>query len=81
MKLKTSKAIRFTIQHYPENPDQTNICVGALIVNEEDAPLIQWSIVKQTVSKSLLLLEIQLMSGEIMRGERYKDDSSIFTQA
>lgn len=50
MKLKTSKAIRFTIQHYLENPDQRNICVGALTVNEEEVPLIQWSIVKQTVS-------------------------------
>lgn len=50
LNLKTSKAIRFTIQHYLEHPARTNVCVGAVTVNDEQLPHIQWSTVKQTSS-------------------------------
>ena len=33
--LKTSKAIKFTFQHYLENPVQNSICVGTITINEE----------------------------------------------
>ncbi|WP_253735886.1 NUDIX domain-containing protein [Paenibacillus sp. FJAT-26967] len=47
LNLKISKAIRFTIQHYLENPARSNICVGTITVNDEQIPHIQWSTVKQ----------------------------------
>jgi 8-oxo-dGTP diphosphatase len=48
LNLKTSKAIRSTIQHYLDNPLQTNICVGTVTVNSEQVPHIQWSTIKET---------------------------------
>nr|WP_047913361.1 NUDIX domain-containing protein [Paenibacillus sp. TCA20] len=50
LNLNISKAIRFTIQHYLANPDQTNICVGAVTADESEVSLIQWSTVKPTSS-------------------------------
>ncbi|GIP39060.1 hypothetical protein J31TS4_23400 [Paenibacillus sp. J31TS4] len=48
--LKVSKAIRFTLQHYLEHPDETDLWVGAVTADDEQEPLIQWSAVKQTSS-------------------------------
>ena len=42
LNLKTSKAIRFTIQHYLDNPGQTDIFVGTVTVNNEQVPHIHW---------------------------------------
>lgn len=50
LNLNISKAIRFTIQHYLENPDLTNICVGVVTADEAEVSLIQWSTVKPTSS-------------------------------
>ncbi|WP_256865400.1 NUDIX domain-containing protein [Paenibacillus sp. 32352] len=50
LNLKTSKAIRFTIQHYLENPAENQIVVGTVTESNEQLPTIQWSIAKPTLS-------------------------------
>jgi 8-oxo-dGTP diphosphatase len=50
LNLKTSKAIRFLIQHYLDHPVMNSLCIGTVTVNNEQAPHIQWSTAKQTSS-------------------------------
>ncbi|MCR8645499.1 NUDIX domain-containing protein [Paenibacillus sp. N1-5-1-14] len=48
--LHTSKIIKFTIEHYLENPNQDDIWVGTVTVNNELIPQITWATIKETMT-------------------------------
>lgn len=50
MNLHTSKIIKFTIEHYLENPNLEDILVGTITANHDLTPLIQWVTTKETVN-------------------------------
>ncbi|NOU93286.1 NUDIX domain-containing protein [Paenibacillus sp. LMG 31456] len=50
LSLHTSKLIKFTIEHYLDNPNQDDILVGTVTVNNELNPQIQWATIKETMT-------------------------------
>ncbi|MFD0675631.1 MULTISPECIES: NUDIX domain-containing protein [unclassified Paenibacillus] len=50
LSLYTSKIIKFTIEHYLENPQTEDIFVGTVTVDSDLDPQIQWAAVKETVT-------------------------------
>ncbi|MFC7681749.1 NUDIX domain-containing protein [Paenibacillus sp. GCM10028914] len=50
MNLHTSKIIKFTIEHYLENPNLEDILVGTITANHDLTPLLQWVTTKETVN-------------------------------
>ncbi|MCR8630653.1 NUDIX domain-containing protein [Paenibacillus radicis (ex Xue et al. 2023)] len=50
LSLHTSKIIKFTIEHYLENPQTDDIFVGTVTVDSDLNPQIQWAAIKETVT-------------------------------
>jgi 8-oxo-dGTP diphosphatase len=49
LSLHTSKIIKFTLEHYLQNPNLDDVKVGAITVGEDELPLIQRTILKDTM--------------------------------